>query len=116
MISEDEKLTAINLLPLEDYLVSVISSEMSATSSIELLKAHAVISRSWLLAQVVKGNELKASKAQYNPVFESDTQYIRWYDREDHRHFDVCADDHVSVIRVSHAKPVCLSRKLSARL
>ena len=94
VISEDEKLTAINLLPLEDYLVSVISSEMSATSSIELLKAHAVISRSWLLAQVVKGNELKASKAQYNPVFESDTQYIRWYDREDHRHFDVCADDH----------------------
>ena len=94
IIVENEKLTAINDIPLEDYLESVISSEMSATSSIELLKAHAVISRSWLLAQVIKGNELKQSAKEYNPVSETETEYIRWYDREDHINFDVCADDH----------------------
>jgi SpoIID/LytB domain protein len=93
-IVENEKLTAINDIQLEDYLESVISSEMSATSSIELLKAHAVISRSWLLAQVVKGKELKESAKKYNPVLETETEYIRWYDREDHANFDVCADDH----------------------
>lgn len=94
IIVENEKLTAINDIPLEDYLESVISSEMSATSSIELLKAHAVISRSWLLAQVIKGKELKQSKKKYNPIAETATEYIRWYDREDHVNFDVCADDH----------------------
>lgn len=94
IIVENEKLTAINDIPLEDYLESVISSEMSATSSIELLKAHAVISRSWLLAQVIKGKELKQSAKKYNPVAETTTEYIRWYDREDHTNFDVCADDH----------------------
>jgi SpoIID/LytB domain protein len=94
IIIENEKLTAINDILLEDYLESVISSEMSATSSIELLKAHAVISRSWLLAQVVKGKELKESAKKYNPVSETSTEYIRWYDREDHVNFDVCADDH----------------------
>jgi len=94
IIVENEKLTAINDIPLEDYLESVISSEMSATSSIELLKAHAVISRSWLLAQVVKGKELKESAKKYNPVLSTETEYIRWYDREDHVNFDVCADDH----------------------
>jgi SpoIID/LytB domain protein len=94
IIVENEKLTAINDIPLEDYLESVISSEMSATSSIELLKAHAVISRSWLLAQVVKGKELKESAKKYHPVSETATEYIRWYDREDHVNFDVCADDH----------------------
>jgi len=93
-IVENEKLTAINDIQLEDYLESVISSEMSATSSIELLKAHAVISRSWLLAQVVKEKELKESAKKYNPVLETETEYIRWYDREDHANFDVCADDH----------------------
>ncbi len=94
IIVENEKLTAINDIPLEDYLESVISSEMSATSSIELLKAHAVISRSWLLAQVIKGKELKQSAKKYNPVAETATEYIRWDDREDHVNFDVCADDH----------------------
>lgn len=94
IIVENEKLTAINDIPLEDYLESVISSEMSATSSIELLKAHAVISRSWLLAQVIKRKELKQSAKKYNPVSETATEYIRWYDREDHVNFDVCADDH----------------------
>jgi len=93
-ITENGKIIAINEIGLEDYLESVISSEMSATSSLELLKAHAVISRSWLLAQVIKGKELKQSAQKYNPVSETATEYIRWYDREDHVNFDVCADDH----------------------
>jgi stage II sporulation protein D len=93
-ICEDEKLTAINVLSLEDYLISVISSEMSATSSMELLKAHAIISRSWLIAQVIKGAELQESETNYQSIVETDEQYIRWYDREDHVNFDVCADDH----------------------
>lgn len=93
-ITENEKLTAINELPIEDYLVSVISSEMSATSSLELLKAHAVVSRSWLLAQVIKGKKLEESKTEYKTITETETEYIRWYDREDHANFDVCADDH----------------------
>jgi SpoIID/LytB domain protein len=91
---ENEKLTAINILPLEDYLVSVISSEMSATSSLELLKAHAIISRSWLVAQTDKGQTLKHATAKYESISETPDEYIRWYDREDHLNFDVCADDH----------------------
>lgn len=91
---ENGKLTAINILPLEDYLVSVISSEMSATSSLELLKAHAVISRSWLVAQTDKGKALKETTAKYQSISETPEEYIRWYDREDHLNFDVCADDH----------------------
>lgn len=90
-IDETTHLTAINILPLEDYLLSVISSEMSATSSLELLKAHAVISRSWLLAQQAKAREIKSG---YRPEYRTAEEYIRWYDREDHQHFDVCADDH----------------------
>jgi len=89
---ENGMLTAVNILSLEDYLLSVISSEMSATSSIELLKAHAVISRSWLLAQIEKGKQLK--DANYKTLIHTEDGYIRWYDREDHSRFDVCADDH----------------------
>ncbi|MEG1738389.1 MAG: SpoIID/LytB domain-containing protein [Odoribacter sp.] len=91
ILDESEHLTAINILPLEDYLLSVISSEMSATSSPELLKAHAVISRSWLLAQKEKAKEVKG---RYDSGYETEDEYIRWYDREDHTNFDVCADDH----------------------
>jgi SpoIID/LytB domain protein len=91
---EAKKLVAINILSLEDYLISVISSEMSATSSMELLKAHAITSRSWLIAQVVKGKELRQSRKEYQTIYKTDTEYIRWYDREDHTLFDVCADDH----------------------
>ena len=91
---EDEKLSAINILPLEDYLVSVISSEMSATSNMELLKAHAIISRSWLLAQTEKGKSIKETGKTYQSISETPEEYIRWYDREDHLNFDVCADDH----------------------
>lgn len=93
IIEENGHLTAINILPLEDYLKSVISSEMSATSSEELLKAHAVISRSWLLAQMEKGKTLKEQGPQQS-FFETEDERIRWYDREDHINFDVCADDH----------------------
>lgn len=91
---EDNMLTAINILPLEDYLTSVISSEMSATSNLELLKAHAVISRSWLLAQTEKSKSISQSGIKYQSVTETPDEYIRWYDREDHLNFDVCADDH----------------------
>ena len=88
-------ITAINIIPVEDYLVSVISSEMSATSFPELLKAHAVISRSWLLAQKEKAARLTHSeKEKYTSVHETEDEYIRWYDREDHANYDVCADDH----------------------
>lgn len=93
-IIENDKITAINILLLEDYLISVISSEMSATSSIELLKSHAIISRSWLLAQTEKSKKLKLDKNEYKSIVETAEEYIRWYDREDHPNFDVCADDH----------------------
>ena len=89
---ENGMLTAVNILSIEDYLLSVISSEMRATSSIELLKAHAVTSRSWLLAQIEKSKKLK--DAGYKTLIRNDEGYIRWYDREDHSRFDVCADDH----------------------
>ncbi|SMO41895.1 SpoIID/LytB domain protein [Saccharicrinis carchari] len=94
LLVEDKKITAINMLSVEDYLISVISSEMSATSSLELLKAHAVISRSWLLAQIQKNKSLQQKKQTYQTVHESDSEFIKWYDREDHINFDVCADDH----------------------
>ena len=82
----DGELHAINRISIEDYLTSVIASEMSGTSSVELLKAHAVISRSWLLAQI--------SPNPSAPHREEQKDGIRWYDREAHTHFDVCADDH----------------------
>ena len=94
LIPEDGKVRAINVIGLEDYLKSVISSEMSATSSPELLKAHAVISRSWLLAQIEKTKSLKAGGGLYQTSQETEDEIIRWYDREDHTTFDVCADDH----------------------
>lgn len=93
-IVEGEKITAINLLGVEEYLTSVISSEMSATASLELLKAHAVISRSWLLAQIDKNIEIAQSSEKYSTMTESESELIRWYDREDHTRFDICADDH----------------------
>jgi SpoIID/LytB domain protein len=93
IICEDGHLTAVNRLPMEDYLISVISSEMSATSSPQLLRAHAVISRSWLMAQKDKEQKLKES-GNYETVIEQEGERIKWYDREDHLNFDVCADDH----------------------
>ena len=123
----DGELHAINRIAIEDYLTSVIASEMSGTSSVELLKAHAVISRSWLLAQIVASQKLKiqnsrlkvdqahnepdsqfsipkvafereqslvVGSAEHSNFNEVNSQFIKWYDREAHTHFDVCADDH----------------------
>ena len=99
IIVEDDRLTAINIIPIEDYLTSVISSEMSATASLELLKAHAVISRSWLLNKLkVANGKLKVIMHPDNTAnFELSTlpsQLIKWYDHEAHKNFDICADDH----------------------
>ena len=93
-VVESDKICAINELPVEKYLESVISSEMSATSSLELLKAHAVISRSWLLAQMKKRREVAESGNNFFSFTKKEDMLIRWYDREDHTIFDVCADDH----------------------
>lgn len=113
IIAKDGQLTAINVLGVEDYLLSVISSEMSATSSEEFLKAHAVISRSWLISQIENRIEKKknALPAHINNLPELVTylqtilvkepdeandiiEYTKWYDNHDHKNFDVCADDH----------------------
>ena len=93
-IVEDNNICAINELPVETYLTSVISSEMRATSSLELLKAHAVISRSWLLAQMEQRKADNNNVEKQSSFFKTDEEIVRWYDREDHKRFDVCADDH----------------------
>jgi len=94
IVVEADKIVAINELPVEKYLTSVISSEMSATSSLEFLKAHAVISRSWLLAQMEKRRQHENSGDNFFSFIKKDDEFIRWYDRDDHTIFDVCADDH----------------------
>ena len=115
IIVDKDKLTAINIVGVEDYLLSVISSEMSASASEEFLKAHAVISRSWLMAQIEapgKSHEAEVpagvvdlpslvmnldsllNKGQTEAVESGAIEYVKWYDHEDHRLFDVCADDH----------------------
>jgi stage II sporulation protein D len=93
-VTENSMVRIINILSIEDYLKSVISSEMSATSSLELLKAHAVSSRSWLLAQIEKSKMVSRSGSCYETVIRTEKEYTKWYDREDHDQFDVCADDH----------------------
>lgn len=114
IIVENGSLTAVNVVGVEDYLLSVISSEMSATSSEEFLKAHAVISRSWVMAQLSDAHgerrlEIPAYVKDIQSLVshldsirnqdvmtetEGETEYVKWYDHEDHRNFDVCADDH----------------------
>ena len=94
IVVEADKIVAINELPVEKYLTSVISSEMSATSSLEFLKAHAVISRSWLLAQIEKRRQHEKGGDSFFSFIKKDDELIRWYDRDDHTIFDVCADDH----------------------
>ncbi len=91
---EDDKIVAVNVLPIEQYLTSVISSEMNANSSAELLKAHSIISRSWVLAQIEKGKELNKAAEKYKSRISTEEELIKWYDREDHTLYDVCADDH----------------------
>ena len=94
IVVEADMIVAINELPVERYLASVISSEMSATASPEFLKAHAVISRSWLLAQMEKRRQHEDGTDNFFSFVKKDDELIRWYDREDHTIFDVCADDH----------------------
>ncbi len=95
LVAEEDSIIVINQINIEEYLISVISSEMSATASEEFLKAHAVISRSWLMAQIVKNYQLvKNPKKKHESTHLTDKELIRWYDREDHAIFDVCADDH----------------------
>jgi len=94
LISTEGELQAINAISVEDYLISVISSEMRGDSAPALLKAHTIISRSWLLAQIEKQDALSGSGESYEPEHRTEEEYIRWYDREDHELFHVCADDH----------------------
>lgn len=94
LVRSGDAVAAINVVNIEEYLTSVISSEMSADCSLDLLKAHAVTSRSWLLAQLEKSRGLKTKSARYQTLFETESERTRWYDREDHDLFDVCADDH----------------------
>ncbi len=98
-IVENDKITAINRVKVEDYLTSVISSEMSATASDELLKAHAVISRSWLLKPILTDDKQKTTDSQSKKDISaveslSTGHFEKWYERDAHSHFDVCADDH----------------------
>lgn len=98
IIIEGQKLTVVNEIKVEDYLTSVISSEMSATASDELLKAHAVISRSWLLNPILNDNR-RQTRDSRNPDISVDSalssvHIVKWYERDAHTHFDVCADDH----------------------
>ncbi|MCK9391444.1 MAG: SpoIID/LytB domain-containing protein [Syntrophales bacterium] len=90
LAAEDDTLTAVNELALEDYLGSVISSEMSAAAPLEFLKAHAVTSRSWLMAMLEKKEIIDRN----DPITLPGGEIIRWYGREEHARFDVCADDH----------------------
>lgn len=94
LIKDGVKIVAINIIPIEKYLMSVISSEMSAKCSMSMLKATAVVSRSWLLAQIEKSKEIKNEHRNYHAEYKSEVEIIKWYDREDHKLFDVCADDH----------------------
>lgn len=92
IVKDGEVLVLINSIGVEDYLESVISSEMSATSSLELLKAHAVISRSWVLAQIDRSE--KSALTDKSDLSVRAGEHVVWYDHEDHTLFDVCADDH----------------------
>lgn len=123
IIVENNELTAVNVIGVEDYLLSVISSEMNQNSPEEFLKAHAVISRSWVMAQLAHHGKIACDAAERESFLKcrniaevvtwlamhrhsvgneshvpeapsGETEYIRWYDRSDHCNFDVCADDH----------------------
>lgn len=118
IIIEENKITAINLIGVEDYLTSVISSEMSATASDELLKAHAVISRSWLLSPL---QEPRAKNQEPRQEFKitnyklQTTNYTKWYERDAHTHFDVCADDHCQRYQgITRASTVAVEKAIEA--
>lgn len=114
LIVENERITAINILPIEEYLISVISSEMSAHASLELLKAHAVISRSWLIAQIGRGHNDARAEKENSDLKVTEGELIRWYDRDDHTNFDVCADDHCQRYQgITRASTVTVRRAVS---
>lgn len=92
--ADGDRVWVINELPVERYLASVISSEMRATSSPSLLRAHAIISRSWLLTQMAHRINADHPSEETCGGWETDEELVRWYDRDDHLRFDVCADDH----------------------
>jgi len=94
LLKDNGKIIAINIIPIENYLVSVISSEMSPKSPLQLLKTHAIISRSWLLSQIERSKSNKKVKTKIPTTIAAEEEHIKWYDREDHKLFDVCADDH----------------------
>lgn len=96
LIPGKDKIWIVNRLPVEDYLTSVITSEMSSTAPKEFLKAHAVISRSWVMAQIsaARNRDRSAGSTAENPVETDPYNYVKWYDHDQHRLFDVCADDH----------------------
>jgi stage II sporulation protein D len=90
----DGTIVAVNEISIEDYLQSVISSEMSATAPMELLKVHAILSRSWLLAALDRKQKTEVASQPTPQISGAEEEVIRWYEREDHDLFDVCADDH----------------------
>ena len=107
IIVDGNRLRAVNIIGVEDYLLSVISSEMSATASEEFLKAHAVISRSWVMARMTPATcRLNPTEpfnlprlitwlyATKDVAVHTGDEYMKWYDHDDHKLFDVCADDH----------------------
>ena len=109
ILDENETLVAINEIPLEDYLSSVISSEMSAEAPLEFLKAHAIMSRSWLIAVMKRAREAKCANIAPAGSKQQADGIVRWYDRADHVLFDVCADDHCQryqgITRLMSANP-----------
>ena len=116
-IVDGGKVAAVNIIGVEDYLLSVISSEMKSTAGLEFLKAHAVISRSWVLAQIARRKDKAGARSPPEDLETMNSvpalvtsldsrlsssgegpepagEYIKWFDHEDHTRFDVCADDH----------------------
>ena len=89
-IVEGENVTAVNTVGVEDYLLSVISSEMKASASLEFLKTHAVISRSWVMTKIGHREVVPDVEG----MIHTDEKYIHWFDHDGHKNFDVCADDH----------------------
>jgi stage II sporulation protein D len=93
-LRDNKTIAAINEIPLEDYLASVISSEMSGAAPLEFLKTHAILSRSWLLAALGRQKKTGGISGPAAKINEREEEVILWYDREEHDLFDVCADDH----------------------
>jgi stage II sporulation protein D len=91
---EGGAVTAVNEIALEDYLESVIASEMSAAAPLELLKAHAVTSRSWIACMLKQEGKTAPQAGPVRTASRRPGERIIWYGREEHDGFDVCADDH----------------------